>query len=276
MSTFRWKAAARGVAWAAAAVFGLAQSAQAAVYVGNYDPAYGGTLGGIGYKGSATFYIPDSCLSVFGAGHLDNFLYRNNACVGGDYMRMDSAHVDLYRLSDNHVLGTVDYAPVAYGPLNTDVFGLYLERLTAGSATGKVTGVNALLGPRAVALTGTPEAEQALIANKVFYLQFGVFGFGQDLGEDYYSDSGGPDDGSGPPDSDDFRNPLLGPGPGVWKQVAMYMADANCEPSSPASCSVDTRTVSAPAPLVFVPEPGSLALVLGALVAGWSLRRKPG
>lgn len=274
MSAFRWKAAARGVVWAAAAVLGLAQSAQAALYVGNYDPAYGGTLGGIGYKGSATFYIPDSCLSVFGAGHLDNFLYRNNACVGGDYMRMDSAHVDLYRLSDNHVLGTVVYAPVAYGPLNTDVFGLYLERLTAGSATGKVTGVNALLGPQVVALTGTPEAEQALIASKAFYLQFGVFGFG-DEGESYYGGLGVPD-GSNPPGSNDFRDPVHGPGPGVWKQVAMYMADANCVSISPASCTLDTSTASLPAPLVFVPEPGSLALVLGALVAGWSLRRKPG
>lgn len=51
---------------AAIALFGALSgvgSAQAAVYTGSWDPAYGGPFGSLGWKASASFDVPGSCLS---------------------------------------------------------------------------------------------------------------------------------------------------------------------------------------------------------------------
>lgn len=54
----------------------LAAPAQAAVYVGNWDPAFGPPLSDVGWRGSATFTIDDSCLA------LADGSYIAPACMG--------------------------------------------------------------------------------------------------------------------------------------------------------------------------------------------------
>jgi hypothetical protein len=58
----RVKKAFVGAAISVIAALGCAVSAQAKTYVGSWDPVIGGTFGNVGWAGSATFAIADSCL----------------------------------------------------------------------------------------------------------------------------------------------------------------------------------------------------------------------
>src|SRR3954469_16382140 len=52
---------------AAATLAFAAGSAQAAVYSGRWDPSFGGIFPDLGWKGSATFILPDSCVGLTGS-----------------------------------------------------------------------------------------------------------------------------------------------------------------------------------------------------------------
>ena len=47
-----------------AATLGSIGSAQAAIYTGNWDPAYGGIFPELGWKASAIFDVPDACAAI--------------------------------------------------------------------------------------------------------------------------------------------------------------------------------------------------------------------
>ena len=49
------------------ALVGMAGAAQAAIYRGSWDPGYGAPFDNLGWKGTATFELPDSCLGTNGA-----------------------------------------------------------------------------------------------------------------------------------------------------------------------------------------------------------------
>jgi hypothetical protein len=87
-----------------------AGSAQAAVYSGRWDPAFGGIFPDLGWKGSATFILPDSCLGMTGS-------FANAAAgCGGGAMQVTNAQIEFY----NHT---------------TDPAGLtVLQTLNAGNA----------------------------------------------------------------------------------------------------------------------------------------------
>lgn len=117
----------RSVLWATllglAATFASVGPAQAALYRGAWDPAYGSFFPDLGWKASALFNVPDPCLAL-GNG---NNIQITGVCAGFDVL---SAQVDFYDTHDSStVLETIHLDP--------DVFvnGINL-------AGGKLTGVD--------------------------------------------------------------------------------------------------------------------------------------
>jgi hypothetical protein len=74
---------------------GLACSApaQAIVFVGAWDPAFGSAFPELGWRGEAKFFVPDACLAESG------WVFNFESCSGGD-MKVLSAEVEFYKLSD--------------------------------------------------------------------------------------------------------------------------------------------------------------------------------
>lgn len=78
---------------AAAAALTCAMSAQAIVYRGSWDPAFGAAFPDLGWNGAAEFYVPDACLAMSGT------VYNSDPCSAGT-MSVLSADVGFYKLSD--------------------------------------------------------------------------------------------------------------------------------------------------------------------------------
>jgi len=80
---------------AAAFAAGLAcvSPAQAIVYTGAWDPAFGSAFPDLGWRGEANFFVPDACLSESG-------LVFNFESCSGSQMQILSAEVEFYKLSD--------------------------------------------------------------------------------------------------------------------------------------------------------------------------------
>ncbi len=78
---------------AAAALLGAVSPAQAVVYVGNWDPAFGGIFPNLGWKGTATFSLPTACDGLSGT-----FLNSAPGC-GGGAISILSASVDFYNVA---------------------------------------------------------------------------------------------------------------------------------------------------------------------------------
>jgi hypothetical protein len=72
------------------AVFG--GSAQAAVYTGVWDPPYGSPFTGLGWRGTADYFVPDSCIPT-GTSDVSN----SGAC--GNEAVVTSAQVELYNIA---------------------------------------------------------------------------------------------------------------------------------------------------------------------------------
>ena len=70
----------------------LAGSAQAAVYVGVWDPAFGSDLPGLGWRGTAEYFVPDTC-EPSGDAIVSNW----GACGGA--ATVSNAQVEFYSLS---------------------------------------------------------------------------------------------------------------------------------------------------------------------------------
>lgn len=92
-----WKTRARSflsaVAVTAAATLGSAGPAQAALYTGNWDPAYGTIFPNLGWEASAVFDVPDACLAL-GAG---NNIPISGVCAGFTVL---SAQVGFYDIAN--------------------------------------------------------------------------------------------------------------------------------------------------------------------------------
>lgn len=88
---------------AAAALFGTAAPAGAAVVVASFDPAVGPAIPGVGFRGTAQFFIDDACLSLSG------FVSNNDTCSNGT-MSVTTANVDFYDLANiNNVLASLTF-----------------------------------------------------------------------------------------------------------------------------------------------------------------------
>lgn len=79
------------VAVGVAASFALASPAQAALYSGDWDPAFGSAFPDLGWRGDATFFIPDACVGLSG------WVFNFGQCSG---MKILEAEVEFYSLSD--------------------------------------------------------------------------------------------------------------------------------------------------------------------------------
>lgn len=81
--TTRWKK------WAAAlaGALSLCSTAQAAVYVGTWDPAFGADFPDLGWRGSAMVYVPSTCLPA------GTVVINNTVCLGQALVQ--SAQVEL-------------------------------------------------------------------------------------------------------------------------------------------------------------------------------------
>ena len=73
-------------------MLGTAGSAEAAVYNGRWDPAYGSIFPSLGWQASAVFNVPDTCLAL---GNSSNHPI-SGPCAGFDVL---SAQVDFYNVA---------------------------------------------------------------------------------------------------------------------------------------------------------------------------------
>jgi hypothetical protein len=105
VSTTRARSILSAVLLGAAATFGVTGPSQAAIYTGNWDPAYGGIFPELGWSASAVFNVPDACL----AGGDGNNIPISGNCAGFDVL---SAEVSFYDIADpNTILDSYDLNP---------------------------------------------------------------------------------------------------------------------------------------------------------------------
>lgn len=90
MSVNRFKSLAAASAVVAAGLFGAAGSAQAAVYTGSWDPAFGAPVNSLGWSATATFQVDDSCLAQATGNY-----FATGVCSGFEVTAFDVTFYDL-------------------------------------------------------------------------------------------------------------------------------------------------------------------------------------
>jgi hypothetical protein len=86
-------------------LLGLAAPAHAVVYVGIWDPEYGQPFAGLGWRGTAQFFVPDTCVPT-GSADVDNA----SACGGA--AAVTAASVELYDVANpTPTLATLVFTP---------------------------------------------------------------------------------------------------------------------------------------------------------------------
>lgn len=222
---------------AGAGLIGMAGQSHAAVFVGSFDPAFGGTvfpLANLGFRGQATFYVPDACLTGF-----DGFYNNGFGCTAIDKIRMISATVELYDAAQPPVQVTLD--TISFPQFIFPDFSNANDVLIVG---GAVVGVDTEI-MMAPVNANVPDIYVGPIGLSFF--QPCVFG---DV--DYCGGEGITSVGGGGADPAH-----------IWV----------CDPQVLTNCSL---IPSAPAIVTFVrvPEPASITLVVAALGAGLAARRR--
>jgi len=133
-----------------ASLVAFAGQANAASYVGSWDPAFGDDFPDLGWRGEAVFEIPDACLPQFGGA---NGVYVNfnvlgtnpSNCVDGGGLRIISAEVEFYNVNDsNNVLDTLYFvepsATITMEVRDNELYGVIGSFLaTATSIIDEVT-----------------------------------------------------------------------------------------------------------------------------------------
>lgn len=109
-------------------------AAQAAIYVGTWDPAYGAPFTNLGWRGSAQYYVPNYCEPP---GTLD----ISNVADCGGAAAVVSASVELY---DVAAVGQPTLDTLVFTPASLVVGTL---RYVSGQLTELTTGFSDLVGP---------------------------------------------------------------------------------------------------------------------------------
>ena len=78
---------------AVAAGFICAGPSHAAIFTGAWDPAFGPDFPDLGWRGEASFFVPDACLAESG------IVFNFDSCSSNS-MQLLSAEVEFYKLSD--------------------------------------------------------------------------------------------------------------------------------------------------------------------------------
>ena len=103
-----------GAAFFLAATVGVVAPSQAAIYTGNWDPAFGASkiFPNLGWKGKVNISVPDACL-----GQTGTFINSDSPCGGGGMSVLD-AKIRFYNSATDPtgstVLETLNLAPIAF------------------------------------------------------------------------------------------------------------------------------------------------------------------
>lgn len=234
----------RAALFAAAVACGAVVPAQAAVYVGVWDPPYGPAFPNLGWRGEIVIDAPTSC------GTSDNFTGIAPCAPGAAFV--SSAFVELYLLDTSPTFPTVN--TLVFDPLSMNVTQL---AFTGGDLFGAVTSRSNWVFDA--------------VNDAYFALQFAYEGMAVAPG---ISSLPGGDTYSGPllwyKDQvcvDNYRRKHGGYDEGEDVECAKWRTVYGTNDL----VSADTRPA-----LTFnrVPEPGSLALVLAGGLAALRLRRR--
>jgi hypothetical protein len=143
-------------------------SAQAALYTGVWDPPYGFPFGtsttGLGWRGSATYFVPDTC-ELSGSGLVDN--YGTIPWVPGNcggLAEVTSASVELYNVATS--------GQPTLATLNFDASSLYVSVLSyaGGELDQLITSISNFVNP-------TENLSSVNVGNSVaFSLYFDLWG----------------------------------------------------------------------------------------------------
>jgi hypothetical protein len=177
-----------------ASMLAVASPAQAAVYTGAWDPAFGSSFPDLGWRGEATFFVPDACLSRSG------WVFNFDSCSSSG-MRLVSAEVDFYKLSDPE--NTAFQETLSFDDPSPFVLSMKIEN---GLLTG-VLGTFDYFRPSTLPLAGGPYTDFVLL----FENDIARMGFVSDPPEGHKS-SGFSD--RSPPDGSPFITFRFVPEPG--------------------------------------------------------------
>ena len=122
-------------------------AAQATLVVGVFDPAFGASLSGVNYNGTATFTISQNCLGIPLADGTGVFIYSSNNCGGSNPSQMGFLGADV-NFTDNMgvLIGQVHFGAGT-------ILGMFVQNHA-------VVGVqSALIGPATV-LSGVLAGDQ--------------------------------------------------------------------------------------------------------------------
>jgi hypothetical protein len=219
-------------------------TADAGYVRGRFDPSFtgdgSGVYGDLGFQGEALFFVDDPCIT---AGSVPKFVTFPNGCGS---VRLDALTVNLYEFPDPLPIDVVQTVSTAAAlPIADIATKIYVEKNPATylrEVTGIRTGFIALEDAATDMYTGP------------LWLKFD-FSFPSYSYSSYsYSDT--------------------------WASTTFPLAITNaflvaCPPGN-LECTPTTALISVPAQVTLqaVPEPTTLALLLGAGAAGWLARRR--
>ena len=187
-----------------ASLFAVASPARAAIWTGAWDPAFGPAFPDLGWRGEASFFLPDACQAEEG------LVWNFESCSAFE-MKILSAEVEFYKLSDP--TNAAFHETLSFNIPSSAVLGMRLEN---GVLTG-VLGAFLYSRPSTLPIAGGP------------YTEF-MLGFEDDLarmGFVSYPPDGpttrGVSDRSSP-DGDPFITFRLVPEPGTWTLLLLGAA----------------------------------------------------
>jgi len=134
MWTMRVRSVLSALLLSAAAALGSAGSAQAALFNGSWDPAYGGIFPQLGWRASGLFDVPEACLAIGNGTNIP----ISGACAGFDVL---SAQVSFYNVADlstilqsyaldpNVIVNGINIAGGHLSGIDTGFFDFFISQL---------------------------------------------------------------------------------------------------------------------------------------------------
>jgi hypothetical protein len=144
LPNFKTKLQHAGAMCALALSLALPGSAQAVFYAGAWDPAFGPAFPGLGWRGEATFFVPDACLSIEGT------VTVGDTCTTGPGggLKIVSAEMEFYNLA----APATTLETLYFSTPSTLVFSVNLS----GGELSAVVGAFGYILPTSLTLAGAP------------------------------------------------------------------------------------------------------------------------